>query len=496
MDASYALASWIFLRALGAVFLIAFCSLGVQARGLFGAQGISPATDYLAEARRHFGRSAYRLVPSLFWLGASDRALVGACVLGACLSALVVLDVCPFAALALCWALYLSLASVGQPFMGYQWDALLLETGFFALFLAPALGGLGAAGSPPVAVWMLWWLLFRLVFESGVVKLTSGDPAWRRFEALFYHYETQPLPTWIGWWAHQLPRPFQRLSTAMVYLIEIVLPLVILVPGAPRAAAAAGIVFLQVLIMATGNYNFFNLLAIALCVPLFDDSFWARFVTFTAPSAPALAGGPVLLGAAAVLCLLVGGAQVARALWPSWAPPAPLGRLERLLIPFQLINPYGLFRVMTTRRLEVVIEGSDDRQNWKSYEFRWKPGEPRRRPGFVEPHQPRLDWQLWFAALSPYYANPWFISLLSRLLAASPPVLALLKDDPFGGRPPRFARALLYEYRFAGLSALRREGRWWDRTPLGPYCPECSLTPDAEAGQSRPAPPPLSASRP
>lgn len=492
MDGSYALASWIFLRAIGAIFLIAFCSLGVQVRGLIGARGIVPAAEFLGEARRQLGRSAYRFLPSLFWLDASDRALVGACVLGAGAAALVVLDVFPFPALALCWLLYLSLTSVGQPFMGYQWDALLLETGFFSLLLAPALGGLGAAGSPPLAVWILWGLLFRLLFESGVGKLTSGDPAWRSFEALSYHYETQPLPTWIGWWAHQLPRAFHRFSTAAVYAIEIVLPLLILAPGVPRLPAAAGIVFLQALIMATGNYNFFNLLTIALCVPLLDDSFWASFFTGAAPSASALPGGPVALGAAAAVCLLVGAAQAARALRPTWEPPAPLGKLERLLSPFQLINPYGLFRVMTTRRLEVVIEGSDDRASWKSYEFRWKPGDPRRRPGFVEPHQPRLDWQLWFAALSPYYANPWFVGLLRRLLTASPEVLALLKDDPFHGRPPRFVRTLLYEYRFTGLGTLRKEGRWWERTALGPYCPECSLAPSEEAA----APPLQPASRP
>ena len=328
---------------------------------------------------------------------------------------------------------------------------------------------------------LLWWLLFRLMVSSGVVKLASGDPAWHHLTALSYHYETQPLPTWIGWYAHQLPRAFQVVSCAVMFAIELGAPWLILGPSRVRHGACAALIGLQLLIAATGNYCFFNLLTVALCVLLLDDTVWPRALrerfTRTPPAAPRPRRWPrwVLVPVVVVL-LLDSAARMDGLIGPRRPWPAPVTAFLAALEPLQVVNSYGLFAVMTTSRPEIIVEGSDDGTTWQAYDFKYKPGDLRRRPAFVAPHQPRLDWQLWFAALAGNYRGaPWFLRFLQEILQGSPDVLALLAANPFPGHPPRYVRASLYDYHFTNPTTRRADGAWWRRDRQGLYCPALSL---------------------
>jgi lipase maturation factor 1 len=499
---SYELARWVFLRALGVIYLIAFVSLWLQLKGLIGPHGILPADDFLVAARRQLGSERFHLVPTVFWLDAGPTALHLVCGLGVLCSVLLILNVWPVGALACLWLLYLSLAAVGRDFLAYQWDVLLLEAGLLAILFAPGhLVPRGAAGPvSALALFLLWWLLFRLTFESGIVKLTSGDPTWRNLTALHYHFWTQPLPTWTAWYVNLLPGWTKKLMVLGTYLLEIGVPLLIFGPRPVRLAACAGMIFLQLLIFGTGNYNFFNLLTIALALLLVDDAAWRsilpeRLVHSLGDPAPEVAGPlvPVLLSVLVGACLFVASSvKLWLTLFPYSALPRVIARPIVWVEPFRSINNYGLFRVMTTQRPEVVVEGSDDGTTWRAYEFTYKPGDVSRRPAFVEPHQPRLDWQMWFAALSRYEHTTWFQAFLTRLLEGTPEVLALMRHNPFPDHPPKYARALLYEYRFTTFRERRDTGAWWTRTLLGAYSPVVRLGPEEPAPG---ASPPTSAAR-
>src|SRR5437867_920730 len=417
------LASWLFLRLLGLIYLAAFVSLATQVKGLVGTQGILPAAGFL-NRRRHWGFERFYRLPTLCWFNASDGFLSWLAWGGAGPSVLLVIGFAPMPVLALLWMLYLSLFGICGIFLGYQWDILLLETGFLAIFLAPlevTPHFPSVTAPPPLVVWLLWWLLFRLMFSSGIAKLRSGDATWRRLTALRYHYETQPLPTPPAWYAHQLPVSFHKASAAIMFVIEIFVPFLILGPPAVRAGAAAVFIVFMVLIELTGNYCFFNLLAVALSVLLLDDQLLLPAVGWFLPGykAPlAVAPAPQWLNSMTVVVagviLLLSVAPMLRlfrfdAAWPKW-----LWKLYDLFDPFRLVNSYGLFSVMTTERPEIVIEGSRDGENWREYEFKWKPGKVKCRPRFVAPRQPRLDWQMWFAALGYYPDNPWVSRLLTR----------------------------------------------------------------------------------
>jgi lipase maturation factor 1 len=466
---------WFFLL-LGLVYFSAFASLAVQVPGLIGADGITPAARLLDVARHELGSGAWLRFPTLFWLGSGDAMLRAVPIAGAALSLLLVLGILPALAAPLLWIGYLSLVTVGGEFLSFQWDGLLLEAGFLAMLLAPrGLRPLGRAPSPPPVVLFLFrWLLFRLMFASGAVKLLSGDPAWHTLRALEYHYETQPLPTVIGWYAHHLPAAVQHASAAAVLAIELAAPFLIFFPRRARHLGASVLIALQVLILATGNYAFFNLLTIALAVLVFDDRAFAsrRGAPVGVPAvAPRAARERRGLRPAAIALLVVSLAHW----WGSflgWGTlPPPARSALATLAPWNLVNGYGLFAVMTTSRPEIVVEGSADGVHWRAYEFRWKPGDPARPPRWVAPYQPRLDWQMWFAALGSYGRTPWFGAFLARLLEGSPAVLALVGTNPFPDTPPRYVRATLYDYRFTDLATRRRTGAWWRREERGPYAP-------------------------
>ncbi|TSC58612.1 MAG: hypothetical protein Greene041619_486 [Candidatus Peregrinibacteria bacterium Greene0416_19] len=480
---SFVISRWVFLRALGIIYLIAFVSFWVQAKGLIGSRGILPIQDMMTGLKS--GSVSWYQFPTLFWLSGSDTMIHVVCALGVLSSILLVAGVFPTLNLFFLWLLYLSLVTAGQDFMSFQWDILLLETGLLALLLAPSaiLPGLARETMvPPLALFLLWFLLFRLMFESGFVKLVSGDSSWLDMTALRYHYETQPLTTWTAWYMHQLPLWFHWLSTVIMYVIELALPFLFFGTPTMRLIAAAGTAALMILIFLTGNYNFFNLLTVALAFLLLNDAAWRKMLPETvlkfigesgslAPLSPWFAFPAAVIG---TLLFWIAASGFIGTVIPGGS--LPLGdRLASVLRPFRSVSDYGLFRVMTRTRPEIIVEGSDDGETWKPYAFRWKAGDVTRRPGFAEPHQPRLDWQMWFAALSDYRSESWFQNFLVRLLQGSPDVLALLRSNPFPDHPPRFVRSRLFVYRFTTAEERRQIGAWWQREERGLYSPVMSL---------------------
>jgi len=451
------------VRLVGLVVVAAFASLAVQLDVLMGRDGLLPAAALLA------GTPGERLadVPTLFRLtGASDAVLRAAAGAGMAAGAAAALGVVPRLALVLAWALYLSFVTVGRDFFSFQWDNLLLETLPLAALVAP--GGVRPRRAPsphPVAVFLVLWLVVRLHVESGATKLLGGDPTWRDLTAMVQYYETAPLPTRLGWWAHQLPVAAQRATAFAVLAVELAVAPLVLVPWRRvRLAAAAALVALQAAILATANYGFFNLLTIVLCLAVLDDADLAALASYggrtLAPAAvrPRRRAADVafgVLGAALVGLSLVAFARPP-ALAPVWAAAAP----------FRTVNAYALFTRMTLVRDEIVVEGSDDGETWREYELRWKPGDPARAPAFVAPHQPRVDFQCWFVPLGGR-VPPWLARLLAGLLAGERAVRSLFAVDPFAGRAPGMVRLAVWRYRFTDRAARRATGAWWTRELLG-----------------------------
>lgn len=491
----YALLQFLFLRGIGLIYLIAFLSLIPEMMGLFGAQGVMPIAGYtqmVEEALSQSGQSLMRFwyVPSVFWLGQSDIFILGVLWAGVVAALLLVLNIAPAITAAICFFLYLSICAVGSPFMSFQWDALLLEVGFLAILFAPwrflPWRGQFAPAPSRVIVWLYRWLLFRLMFASGAVKLSSGDRVWAEGTALNYHYFTQPIPNPLSWFVHHLPEWFHRFSVGGMFFIELVVPFFIFAPRRLRFAAGIVLAFLQILILLTGNYTFFNLLSLLLILTCWDDQAleWI-FGLFKrglskAPQSQSNHLRPVMAESFFKRIVLIPSVALL-VLWMSIAPlagslriatPGWVSALNSQLGQFRIVNGYGLFAMMTTERREILIEGSRDGVNWFVYEFKYKPGALNRRPSQIAPFQPRLDWQMWFAALGNYQGNPWLLNLQARLLQAEPSVRNLLEVDPFGDQPPRYIRALLYDYRFTTPEERRQSGGdWWSRNLLGAYNP-------------------------
>jgi lipase maturation factor 1 len=471
-----------FLRLLGAIFLIAFVSLWVQIDGLIGSNGITPVAQFLPAARAQLGDRAISILPTLCWFNSSDAFLHFLCGGGVVLSLLLIFGIGPAISLVALVVFYLSLTVAGQTFLSFQWDILLIETGFLAIFLAPWRLWWTKANEPPVsraAIFLLKLLLFKLMIMSGVVKLTSGDDCWLNLTALDYHYWSQPLPTAIGWWADQHAEWFKKFSVAFCLVVEIIVPFFIWAPRRLRLLACGLLISLQLVIGATGNYNFFNLLTIALCLLLIDDGAVgsARCADRGRRSAASLPDRISVYAAVVVVVftLPLNARLIYGAFYPEKDWSQLLGRIYGRAESLRIVNGYGLFRVMTKDRKEIIIEGSADGLEWKPYEFKWKPGDVNRAPGWCQPHQPRLDWQMWFAALGSYRQNPWFVQTVIALLHGKPQVVALFEKNPFPDAPPRFIRGTFYRYRFTNSEEHRQTGAWWKRTELGEYLPSVSL---------------------
>jgi predicted DCC family thiol-disulfide oxidoreductase YuxK len=468
---TFRVASWLFLRALGAIYLIAFLSFGVQSSGLIGSNGILPAAEFLRAVREYFGTARLWSVPTLLWFSTSDGMIRAIWIAGICSSVLLLAGANWRIIRIALFVLYLSLVTAGQEFMTYQWDALLLEAGFLAIFL----------GSSTLVVKLFRWLLFRLIFLSGAVKLLSHDPTWHNFTALPVHYETQPLPTPMAWYFFQFPALFHRISVGFVFIVELLIPFLILAPRRLRVSAAFAITLLQALIALTGNYAFFNLLTVVLCLFLLDDAFLRRklpdLVLKLIPStvsdnSPRAVVRKLCVGLY-IFILFISGFEMAGMF--SGVHWGLADKVIRAVGPFEIVNTYGLFANMTTTRPEIIIEGSNDGRTWLPYEFRYKPGDLARCPTWVAPHQPRLDWQMWFAALGDYHSDPWVLHFMARLLEGTPEVLRLVRSNPFPNVPPRYLRAMLYEYRFTNAAEKKATGSCWRRDPKGEYVPAISL---------------------
>ncbi len=463
---AFSLTEALWLRLLGLIYLIAFASLWPQVTGLIGVRGVAPAAQLLTAMRAQYGARAFYYVPSLYWLQMSDAALVLLCLFGCLTSILLMLRIFSRTAAALCFVLYLSLSTVGQPFTSFQWDALLLECGFLAIF----------AGAPCL-VWAYRLLLFRLMFESGWVKIASHDPNWRSYHALRFHFVTQPLPNPVAYYAHHAPPALLDALTFLAVAIEFVAPLLLFCPRRARWAGTGMLILLQLGILVTGNYAFFNLLSLALCLWGLDDFILApmtRFLQWRYPRWPVngrvpfwRAAGNLIIGLLVMLGLL----QLLEAAAPiAGSTISPL----RWVQPFEIVNSYGLFAVMTTTRPELIIEGSNNQTDWREYQFPYKPGNTHRGLPWVAPYQPRLDWQMWFAALGEYQSNTWVGGLLYRILTGEQSVYRLLDRPPFQS-PPRYLRVLLYDYTFTTSAERARTGAVWHRELRGTWFGPVSL---------------------
>ncbi len=472
-----------FLRLLGSVYLLAFASFWSQVDGLIGHNGILPVASWLELMHGQLGNEAFRLLPTLCWFNSSDSFLQFLCAGGVALSLLLILGFAPIICLVLLWAFYLSLCVAGQVFMNFQWDYLLLEVGFLSIFLASFRLLPSRRFEDRLSPWahfLLRWLLFRLMLMSGVVKLTSGDESWWNLTALRFHYETQPLPTPVSWWANLLPAWFQAGSTIVMFGVELGAPFLLFAPRRLRLLGVASLLILQALIALTGNYCFFNLLTASLCLLAVDDAVWPRFgrKPWVLPEVRGIRWPSWFLIPLTVFVVALSGPLLWSAFFPDarWSPlfSVPYSYLE----PFRSLNGYGLFRVMTKTRPEIIVEGSQDGVTWQTYEFKYKIGDLQRAPPFVAPHQPRLDWQMWFAALDEIRGEPWFVNFLARLLQGSSPVIALLKANPFPNSPPRYIRARIFQYHFTNPVEKRQTGAWWKRDGEEPYSPVLSLRGD------------------
>jgi hypothetical protein len=503
---------WIFLRALGLIYFSAFYALLFQIRGLIGPDGILPAGEYLEAVTRQFGSSRLWFSPTLLWLSSSNHMLVGICWAGMIASLLLILNLWPRATLFICFVCFLSFVAAAQDFSGYQSDGMLLEAGFISLFFAPRglRPGLGASSPPSRAsLFLLQWEWFRIYFESGVVKLASGDSEWRNFTAMDDYYQNGPLPTWVGWYVQHMPHWFHAFATGATLVLELGLVFMLFLPRRWRIACFFIVTLWQIPVIVTANYTFLNYLVLLLGVLLLDDRFILRFtlarwkenllaqavVTQAPPAEPSqpATDEPTLrarrrpnpitalkVAVTSVMLIWIFYSTTLQMIWLLFPrvplPISPVTALE----PFRIANRYSLFAVMTRGRYEIEFQGSNDGQNWTAYPFRYKPQALNEYPRIYAPYQPRFDWNLWFASLGSWRENLIVPSTEERLLAGAPDVLALFGGNPFPQAPPKQVRAMLWQYWFTSMAEKRATGMWWRRNLLGLYGPVLEREPDGK----------------
>ncbi|MEU9998233.1 lipase maturation factor family protein [Streptomyces sp. NPDC050848] len=459
----YWLSRIVFQRGLAGLYLVAFLSAALQFRALIGERGMLPVPEYLR-------RVEPRRAPSLFHWHYSDRLFATVSWSGAALALALVAgagDAVPLAVSmvwwAVLWALYLSIVNVGQTWYGFGWESLLLEAGFLAVFL-----GNDDTAPPVLVLWLLRWLLFRVEFGAGLIKI-RGDRCWRNLTCLYFHHETQPMPGPLSWFFHRLPRPLHRVEVAANHVVQLLVPVLLFTPQ-PVATAAAGLmVATQLWLVLSGNFAWLNWLTIVLALSAMDGSLVVG--EHPQPDPP-------------LWFVVVVVAVTALVLFRSYRPVRNLlsrrQAMNRSYDPFHLVNTYGAFGTVGRIRDEIVVEGTDDPvphadSVWKEYGFKGKPGDPRRLPRQFAPYHLRLDWLMWFAALSPAYARDWFGPFVERLLDGDRDTLRLLRHNPFPDAPPALVRARLYRYRYTTWRELRETGAWWHRTLVREYLPPVGL---------------------
>jgi len=483
------------------MFASAFYSLVFQIHGLIGQRGILPAGSYLrAIARAAPGVTRYWAAPTLLWIASGDHALSAVVWVGLIAALLLTLNVWPRFTVAVCTVAFLSCIAALQDFASYQSDGMLLQAGVASVLLAPRglRPGLGAASPPSRAsVWLLRWEWFAIYFESGLVKLMSGDVQWRTLTAMDHYYEDSPLPAWPGWYVQQLPHAFHAGVVLLTFGLELVMPWVVFAPRRARLAAAVIVTGFQTSIIATANYAFLNYLVLGLGVFLIDDEAVTMSRQWVArrlsrvgrrgvgrlPSAPRPAveeghdptarpdlrqTGSVWNGRIGVVALFIT-VYVGVVDFMPYAVPSAMRVPARLLAPFRITNAYGLFANMTTAEYEIEFQGRGPDTTWVPYLFRYKPQDPLVAPGIYAPYQPRFEWNLWFASLGPWDDNPWVVTTQVQLLTNDPSVLRLFGGNPFAASPPAAVRTVLWRYWFTDFATRRRTGRWWNRELVGPY---------------------------
>jgi hypothetical protein len=515
---------WLFLRALAGIYFSAFLAMAYQARGLIGPDGIFPVRPYLDAVTQHFpGVDRFWYAPSVFWLGSGLGALHVVTWIGLIASMLLFFNVWPRATLLICFVCFLSFIVTLEDFSSYQSDGMLLEAGFISLFLTPAglLPGLGA-NSPPARApyFLLLWEWFRIYFQSGAGKLLSGDPQWRNMTAMDDYYQNGPLPTWIGWYVAHFPHWVHAASALATLVIELGVVWMMFLPRRWRIVCFCIVTPWEIGVILTANYAFLNYLVLALGFLLLDDRFcawvvgWATRGRWTLPvwakrehavevdaaeSAEAEAEAIVearperarrsssLLSTfnRAVACVFlvwvfyVTTAKLALMLTrTNFLPMSPIIALE----PFRIANSYGLFEVMTRARYEVEYQGSNDGQTWIAYMYRFKPQALNERPGIYAPYQPRFDWNMWFASLGTWQSYIFVPETESALLKNDAGVLTLFRGNPFAQAPPKYVRAVVYQYWFTSMAEKRATGNWWKRQLLGLYAPEITLKDNGHVG--------------
>jgi hypothetical protein len=468
-EGEYSLVARLFLRCLALIYFSAFLSISVQIEGLAGTQGILPFTDFLSQYSSDAGISRYWKLPTLFWLDAGNLSLITAAYAGCVFSLFLFFNLLPRTSLAVLLLLYISLYHAGQLFMNFQWDYLLMEAGFLALFLT---------SRSRVIIWMFRWLLFRFRFLSGASKLISGDPSWANLTAVIYYFEVQPLPNWISWYAHQLPGWLLTIGAGITLFVELVIPFMMFLPRRYRFVAAWVTIALQVLIMVTSNHNWFNMLTIALCLFLFDDkavyrALPSRLVDWLLQK-PLPVSSPGLIyrygfGGISIVLVFVS-VVLAYEMFARSKVSGITQEIVNVIRPFHIVNNYHVFPTMKTDRIELEITGSIDGEEWRTYHFKYKPGKPDSYPEIVIPHQPRLDWLAWFVTIHPMFV-PWYEQFLQALMENQPDVVKLLEKNPFPDSPPNYLRVDAYRYSFTDWDTRKETGRWWDVEYLGPFPP-------------------------
>lgn len=471
---------FIFSKLVSLSFVFAFLSLLPQVLGLFGSRGILSIDTLMGIIERQNHPYRFWQIPSVFWISSSDRVLYGATLLGLSAATLAFLGFASGWMLLVAMTIYLSFCSSGQDFMGFQWDALLLEAGYLALLTLPfsfTQDPTAVSLQSPFVVFLIKLLLFKLMFCSGLVKLASKDISWRNLTALHYHFWTQPLPSPLAWHAAKLPSVFLKALTALSLLIELVFPFFIFLPAPYSQIAFTAFFIFQLSIMATGNYTFFNILTLGLCAPLLSNTDWIKIFDFLnipfpgAASWGALSLSPtfgfiatLILAPLSLFWILLAFSEKSTLLQPFYP-------IVRSLYYLRINNNYGLFAAMTKNRPELVLEGSEDGENWQEYILKYKPVSTEKKLSWNIPHQPRLDWQMWFAALGSFTQNMWLQNLMIQIFWQSPDVISLFEKDPFPKQPPRFLRLQKYEYRFSTSEERKRSGAIWQRTWVGAYGP-------------------------
>ncbi len=464
---SYWISRLLLERSIAAVYVIGFVVAANQFPALLGERGLLPVPRFVSVV-------PWRRAPSIFHLHYSDRFLRAVAWTGAVVAASLVAGLpqsgpawAPMLAWLVLWVLYLSIVNVGQMFYAFGWESLLLEAGFLAIFFGPS-----DLAPPVVVLWLYRWLLFRLEFGAGLIKI-RGDRCWRDLTCLYHHHETQPMPNPLSWYFHRLPRVIHRVEVAGNHAAQLVAPFLLFCPQPFAGAGALAVLVHQGWLIASGNFSWLNALTLALAFSALDDHQLQAVVPFH--QGPLGSPPPWFV----VVVLAFAALVIALSYWPARNLLSRRQLMNASFNPFHLVNTYGAFGSITRQRYEIVIEGSDAPEptpaDWKEYEFKGKPGDPRRRPPQVAPYHLRLDWLLWFAAMSSPVAHPWVVALAEKLLLGDRATLKLLRRNPFPNGPPTFVRASLYHYRFSSWRERRAGGAWWVRSLVAEYLPPLRL---------------------